>query len=171
MKDPESKGMANGMSMGAGYGNPLGTLSEKAKEMKRDPRWRGMSAGMVRASEIVSPAPAGHFLRQFGQSDREIIENSNDDASITQALRLLNGETLYWLTRQNSALNIAVQKASNPRRRMDTVFQSFFSRLPTPREQELMGAQLQQNTKGDKGRGYRQLLASLMNTQEFRFIQ
>jgi hypothetical protein len=68
-------------------------------------------------------------------------------------------------------LNIAVQKANNPRRRMDTVFQSFFSRLPTSREQELMGAQLQQKTKGDKARGYRQLLASLVNTQEFRFIQ
>jgi hypothetical protein len=171
MNDLSSKGMANSMSMGAGYGDVSGSLSEKAKEMKRDPRWRGMSAGMVRASEIVSPAPAGHFLRQFGQSDREIIENSNDDASITQALRLLNGETLYWLTRQNSALNIAVQKANNPRRRMDTVFQSFFSRLPTSREQELMGAQLQQKTKGDKARGYRQLLASLVNTQEFRFIQ
>jgi len=171
LNDPNSKDMARGMSMGAGYGSESDALSEKAKEMRRDPRWRGMSTGMVRASEIVSPAPAGHFLRQFGQSDREIIENSNDDASITQALRLLNGETLYWLTRQNSALNIAVQKAGNSRRRMDTVFQSFFSRLPTPREQELMGAQLQQNTKAEKSRGYRQLLASLMNTQEFRFIQ
>jgi hypothetical protein len=78
---------------------------------------------------------------------------------------------LYWLTRQNSALNIAVQKAGNSRRRIDTVFQSFFSRLPTAREQELMGAQLHQNTKAEKSRGYRQLLASLMNTQEFRFIQ
>ena len=126
---------------------------------------------MVRASEIVSPAPAGHFLREFGQSDREIIENSHNGASITQALRLLNGETLYWLTKQNSALNMAVQKTGNPRRKMDVVFQSFFSRLPTPRERELMGAQLQQGGKNAKNRGYRNLLAALMNTQEFRFIQ
>ena len=61
--------------------------------MRRDPRWRGMSAGMVRASEVISPAPAGHFLRQFGQSDREIISSSTEEASISQALRLLNGSS------------------------------------------------------------------------------
>ena len=32
---------------------------------------------MVRASELQSPAPAGHFLREFGQSDRDQIENAN----------------------------------------------------------------------------------------------
>jgi len=153
-------------SMGAGYGQNGGAASAKA--VRRDPRWRGISPALVRASEIVSPAPPGHFLRQFGQSDREIIENSNSEASITQALRLLNGETLYWLTKQNSALSLSLQNTSNPSRKMDIVFQSFFSRSPTSRERELMGAQLRMS--GNK-RGYRQLLAALINTQEFRFIQ
>ena len=35
----------------------------------------------VRASELSSPAPDGHFLRTFGQSDRQLIENANDEAS------------------------------------------------------------------------------------------
>lgn len=157
--------------MGAGYGQSKAPVSEALLAMRRDPRWRGFAPTLVRASEIISPAPTGHFLRQFGQSDREIIENSNREASVTQALRLLNGESLNWLVRQNSALNVAVQEEGNPSRRMDVVFQSFFSRLPTPRERELMGAQLQGRSKGDRGRGYRNLLAALMNTQEFRFIQ
>ncbi len=141
---------------------------ERLKEMKRDPRWRGVSANMVRASEVVSPAPPGHFLRQFGQSDREIIESSEEEASISQALRLLNGEALNWLMRPNSALNVELRKEANGRTRMDVIFQSFFSRLPTARERELVGDQFQSN---GRNRGYQQLLAALVNTQEFRFIQ
>lgn len=141
---------------------------ERLKEMKRDPRWRGVPANMVRASEVVSPAPPGHFLRQFGQSDREIIESSEEEASISQALRLLNGEALNWLMRPNSALNVELRKESDGRARMDVIFRSFFSRLPTARERELMGDQFQSS---GRNRGYQQLLAALVNTQEFRFIQ
>ncbi len=170
MADPNARSMGgNTMGMGASSGGEA--LALEASEKRRDPRWRGMSPGMVRASELVSPAPAGHFLREFGQSDREIIESSTDDASITQALRLLNGETLYWLTRQNSALNLAVQNAS-ARRKMDVIFEAFFARSPTARERELAGSYLmQKGSKNERNRGYRNLLAALMNTQEFRFIQ
>lgn len=31
---------------------------------------------LVRASELPTPLPLGHFLRQFGQSDRESIEGA-----------------------------------------------------------------------------------------------
>ena len=44
-----------------------------------------------RASELQTPAQPGHFLQEFGQSDREISDNANRDASVTQALTLLNG--------------------------------------------------------------------------------
>ena len=141
---------------------------DRVKEMRRDPRWRGMSAGMVRASEVISPAPAGHFLRQFGQSDREIISSSTEEASISQALRLLNGEALGWLMKPNSALNSALQNEGRNRRKMDIVFQSFFARPASLSEWELIGAQFEEY---GARKGYRQLLAALLNTQEFRFIQ
>ena len=47
---------------------------------------------LVRASELQSPAPAGHFLREFGQSDRDQIENANSEAAVTQILSLMNGQ-------------------------------------------------------------------------------
>ena len=50
---------------------------------------RAYSSNLMRASEIPTPAPPGHFLREFGQSDREIIENSNRQASVPQALTCL----------------------------------------------------------------------------------
>ncbi|MCH8829982.1 MAG: DUF1549 domain-containing protein, partial [Planctomycetes bacterium] len=45
----------------------------RARQRRRDPdpRWRNFSRQLVRASEVQSPARPGHFLRQFGQSDRE----------------------------------------------------------------------------------------------------
>ncbi|MCH2613155.1 MAG: DUF1553 domain-containing protein, partial [Opitutales bacterium] len=155
-------------SMGMGMIERNADELDGMKEIRRDPRWRGMSAGMVRASQVTSPAPAGHFLRQFGQSDREIISSSTEEASISQALRLLNGEALGWLMKSNSALNSALQKEGRNRRKMDIVFQSFFARPASPSEWELIGAEFE-----DYGtrKGYRQLLAALLNTQEFRFIQ
>jgi len=50
--------------------------AEKVQTLKSD-----ISGKYSRASELVSPAPAGHFLRQFGQSDRDQIENSNRERS------------------------------------------------------------------------------------------
>ena len=47
-----------------------------------------------RASDMRNPAPNGHFLRLYGQSDREIVENGNTDASVMQALTMMNG-TLF----------------------------------------------------------------------------
>ena len=51
---------------------------------------------------------------------------------------------------------------------MDIVFQSFFARPASLSELELIGAQFEEY--GTR-KGYRQLLAALLNTQEFRFIQ
>src|SRR5690606_19742872 len=51
-------------------------LSEKRNQLRDivDPpqfRPKYRSQGMLRASELPQPAPPGHFLRVFGQSDRE----------------------------------------------------------------------------------------------------
>lgn len=45
----------------------------------------------LRASELESPAPRGHFLRTMGQSDRDYVENANLMSSIPQALLMMNG--------------------------------------------------------------------------------
>ena len=71
-------------------------MDKKKKKSKRNDgdsgQWKGFNRGLVRASELPSPAPNGHFLREFGQSDRETIQNANFDTSVAQALGLLNGK-------------------------------------------------------------------------------
>ena len=57
----------------------------------------------MRASELRSPMPNGHFLRQFGQSNREVIENSSTDSDVTQVLSILNGHVERHITANGSA--------------------------------------------------------------------
>lgn len=67
--------------------------STEPRGIEQDPnsQWKGFPRNLVRAAELPSPAPLGHFLRDFGQSDRMAIENGSLDPGITQCLNLLNG--------------------------------------------------------------------------------
>ncbi|OYW29856.1 MAG: hypothetical protein B7Z47_04315, partial [Chthoniobacter sp. 12-60-6] len=57
-----------------------------------------------RAADLESPAPRGHYLREFGQSDRDIIDNANTDASMPQALVLMNSELFKSILKPHTQL-------------------------------------------------------------------
>lgn len=139
---------------------------QKAKE--DNPKWKPHSRNLVRASEIQSPAPAGHFLRQFGQADREVIDNSHQEASIPQVLSLLNGSYLYQVTNKNSLLSQNLAPIKNGKKKVDVVFLSFFSRPPTSEERELISNHVKEN---DQWTAYQNLISSLLNTQTFSFVE
>ncbi|MEM9158004.1 MAG: DUF1549 domain-containing protein [Verrucomicrobiota bacterium] len=133
----------------------------RAKQMVR------YRKNLVRASEMVSPAPAGHFLRQFGESDREIIESSSDEAAIPQALSLLNGN-LFSLVQNGESVLSRELKQSRGQKRLDVIFKSFYARAPTEAERNLVAAQIE---KYGQYKGQSNVLLALLNSQEFRFIQ
>jgi len=143
-------------------------MMQSAQQNREGRKATKFRANLVRASEIVSPAPAGHFLRQFGESDREIIENSNTEASVPQALSLLNGQPLNLLLQKGSPLSRSVGKAASADEREDVLFMSFFGRKPSESERGLMREQLERH---GSFKGYRMMVAALLNAQEFRFIQ
>ncbi len=99
-----------------------------------DPRWKGYSSALMRASEIATPAPPGHFLREFGQSDREIIENSSSQASVPQALTLLNGKIYQAVFSPESPLSKNLSKSDTSTEKVRTLFLSLLSREPTQEE-------------------------------------
>ncbi|MBK8039074.1 MAG: DUF1549 domain-containing protein [Verrucomicrobiaceae bacterium] len=120
----------------------------------------------LRAAEIESPAPRGHYLREFGQSDREIIENSNSDASVPQALALMNGELLPQIVHRYSQLMLTVGKAQSADEKIDAAYMAVLSRKPTAREKALC---LQAQDKGLST--VEDLIYALINTQQFIFNQ
>ena len=122
---------------------------------------------MARASELESPARRGHFLREFGQSDREVIENSANNASVPQALSLLNGPIVEALINPFAVFGRRIQLAGEPDEKIRMIFQAMLTREPTEREMTLARAEVA--TRGDTA--YPGIVWALLNTQQFIFVQ
>jgi len=181
-----SAGGAMNMMAGGGDGGAVLTKLPKPKmpdapkgidkkEMKiwKDRNKRDYSAysklvaGMARASELESPARRGHFLREFGQSDREVIENSAIQASVPQALNLLNGTISEALTNRFAVFGSRLHEAGDPEQKTKMIFQAMLSRQPTGYEMELAREEIAKS--GDDA--YEGIVWSLLNTQQFLFVQ
>ena len=91
----------------------------------------------VRADELPSPAPAGHFLRTFGQSDREVIEAANSSPATTQALTMLNGFIDKELLKERSVLFQEMLKPQDMGGKVDALFLACLTRKPNNGEREL----------------------------------
>lgn len=124
-------------------------------------------AQMARASELESPARRGHFLREFGQSDREVIENAANAASVPQALNLLNGPMVEALTNRFAVFGRRLHEAGGADEKIRMIFQGMLTREPNEREMALARAEVA--AKGDAA--YDSLVWTLLNTQQFIFIQ
>ena len=134
---------------------------------KENTEWNKAVAQMARASELSTPAPRGHFLREFGQSDREVIENSSASASVPQALTLLNGPVAETLGNRRSVLSQNIEEAKTPEEKIETIYLSMLTRYPNDAEMALLRKEVEAN--GDSG--YDNILWALVNSQNFRFVQ
>lgn len=120
----------------------------------------------LRAAEIDSPAPRGHYLREFGQSDREVIQNANTDASVAQTLVLMNSQLLPQVMNKYSALMLSLNKQQYHDEKVTTAYMTLLSRQPTEQEREIW------RKAADRGlTEMEDLLYALINTQQFIFIQ
>jgi hypothetical protein len=140
---------------------------QRERQRETDPRWLGLSRELVRASETTSPARPGHFLQQFGQSDRETIENASTEATVPQILTLLNGPMNNQLTSRNSVLARKLADVTDPEERAELIFLTILSRRPSERERELAVNQLE----SDRQRGVSDVVWALINTRQFMFVQ
>jgi len=128
-------------------------------------KYHGILLG--RAAELPSPLPANHFLRMFGQSDRELISASSTSGSVPQVLFMFNGDISHMLLEQNSTIYNNIVKRKSIADRVKAVFLTILSREPD--EQELALAMKQ--VKSDGPEGYGNVVWSLVNTREFMFVQ
>ena len=123
-------------------------------------KWKNLHTGLFRACELEQPAPRGHFLRLFGQSDREIIGNANHEASIPQALELMNGEITAATLNPFSALMRAVHASPDRPSRLATLHLGILTRLPTQAELD-----------AEDGFTEEDIAAALLSTQQFLFLR
>ena len=121
----------------------------------------------VRASELPSPAPIGHLIREFGGSDREQIENSDKSASATQVLNLINGfvETRL-LKNKNFEIIKAIQSQKTLKDKIEVGYKYILNREPTSKELRIFTDNLK-NKKDE----HKEIIWALINTHEFMFVK
>ena len=113
----------------------------RKKDEKKEDRWAGYSKDLVRASELPSPAPRRHFLAQFGQSEREVIAGSENEASVAQVLTLLNGDIFEKITKKKSPIMQNMKAADTTEAKGDALFLTMLNRRPNDQERTLIAAQ------------------------------
>ncbi len=130
-------------------------------------QWNGYGDEFYRASELPSPAPGGHFLREFGQSNREIIENAVQEATVSQALDLMNGPLFEKISNEKTQMMTRFYGASNDEGRTNAIFFSLYGRKATDLEKAIVAETVQAKGKD----GWKHVIWALLNTREFVFVQ
>ena len=150
--------------------------NEEMMDMGKAGRVGGVQ--MVRASEMSLPQPPGHFLRMFGQSDKQLIENQFTGGSSPQVMALLNGNiTNEVLTSKDAYL---IKDVANGTRgkgdKVEKLFLSILSRYPTSAEKTTAssGMRVKGGDRDDpnaEAAALGNVVWALVNTREFMFIQ
>lgn len=145
----------------AGYAPP-----RRMRQLQQTVGYRGQL--LVRASEMPAPLPLGHFLRQFGQSDRETIEGARTVATVPQILTMFNGPITHSMLEKGSVIYDNVIEHS-PQEAIDVIFLSVLSHTPSAEDRRL--AREEVLTADTPAAGFGNLIWALLNTREFIFIQ
>ena len=121
---------------------------------------------LIRSSYIGYPARGGHLIRQFGGSDKALIENSNFEATTPQVLNMLNGFVEQKIVNNKNA-DFMKQMAEEKREtgKIEDVFMSILNREPNTRELNLLKKYIDQKD------GAKHIAWILMNSHEFIFIR
>ena len=138
---------------------------QKMSMMMRSAGKRGALNGVVRASELPSPAPKGHVLQIFGQSDRNLLDSATKEANATQVLSMLNGQVEKLVVANQQAHIHKLSRGSVPDR-IRALFFGILSRSPNESEMKLMKSEIA--ARGEAG--YRNIISALINSREFIFV-
>lgn len=120
---------------------------------------------LLRASELSQPAPDNHFLRMFGQSSRDLVNDSSVEGSIPQSLMLMNGGVQNLLYDRDARLSKMLRRSGDFKSAVQFLFMSFFCRPPTPDEMNTIEQAIAEGMKKED------LTWALFNSTEFLFVQ
>jgi hypothetical protein len=151
-------------------GDKKGAKGKEMMEEENDDSMMSLNYGgmdLKRASELEQPAPPGHFLREFGQSERLLIDGGVRSGSVPQVLMMMNGRAQDMLTNKDSLIHRTISQAKDPAEKVEAVFLSILNRKPTLGEKDIAKKELTAN--GDEG--FSNMIWALINTREFSFIQ
>jgi hypothetical protein len=128
---------------------------------------KGTQQGLQRASELQSPQRNGHLLEVFGQSDRMLVENSDDGGNVLQALFLMNSPEINSDLANHSTPVLEARLAETAEAKLETLYIGFLARKPSQAEIEALLPAFKQ----DPEKARQRIIWAMLNTQQFIFIQ
>jgi len=134
---------------------------------KRQKKYMYKGVLLARASELPSPTPPNHFLRMFGQSNRELISASSKRGSVPQVLFMFNGPITHMLLERGSMMHRNIIQQKTIKDGVKAVFMTTLNRYPDKDEAQIAIEEIKKNGMN----GYGNVIWSLANTREFLFIQ
>lgn len=115
---------------------------------------------------MLTPIDLGHFLRQFGQSDRREIDAFNKDPNVTHSLALMNGDLVRRVLAADSSLAQQLSAFPLGPERWRAIYRAVLVRTPNAQEIALC-----QQALADSPSPQPDLIWALINTPEFLFLQ
>ena len=112
---------------------------------------------LARASEVNDNGPVNTILEQLGRGDRELIDTSSREGSVTQVISFMNGQLAEVAVNKDTYLakNIA---GKPPADTIEIIFKSVLTRRPTMEEKgKFVGVQDDD------------IIWALVNSSEFKF--
>lgn len=136
---------------------------ERRARLRKDMAKEFAGGGLERASELPQPTPDGHFLRMFGQGNRDFIGDAWSASTVPQALLMLNSDFFDHVARSGSPLSDSLRGLNNIREVARGAFLAVLTREPTQAELDAC-----QEALGDT-RNAKALARTLLSTAEFVF--
>ncbi|WP_309397535.1 DUF1549 domain-containing protein [Cerasicoccus maritimus] len=156
--------VSDSMSM-MGVMDDMADDQPKPKNKGKKLKW--WEKNLDRAADLKSPEYVDHWLRIFGQSDRDLVDNADDSSTINQALLLLNSNQTNLILADNSDPVQRVKKEKDPAKAAEILTLGFLTRYPNEKESAYVTTQWEADPKKTRER----LAWAMVNTQEFLFIQ
>ena len=144
-----------------------GTLADAGSTMESKKILQYGDMKLLRASELDQPAADGHFLREFGQSQRISMDGGSRAGSEPQVLMLMNGPVQEMLTSKESLPYRTMTSKPTPGEKVESLFLTVLGRHPTTRERESAMITL----KDDGEDAPANLIWALITSLEFLFVQ
>ena len=134
----------------------------------KEDKFRGLPLG-ARAVQIADGNTSNYFLTTFGRAPRTTVCacEVSTDPTLSQALHLLNGDTIHGKINQGGLIKTMLDEGKSPEQIIESIYIRSLTRKPTEEE----SAQLLELVKEANGprAGLEDVFWAVLNSREFLF--
>jgi hypothetical protein len=108
------------------------------------------------------------LLREYGQSDRQLVGNETREANMAQVLEVMNGHVEKMVvSNRGAAVYNALEAGTTDADKVRYIYYAILSRPPTDDEMNMLMRDVIDGSRDS----YQNLVSALVATHEFIFVQ